>query len=169
MAYTALMPYSGQPAFRRHWPYSRFFCKLAAIIPPRPCPHQVADCRIGRNGHRTEDQHEGGRRHCHPLKTVPSCELHPCPKIFPGILWLDAVILMTRNQKTKGDLFAKFFKTCLFMKEIQEIKVSFKKNCPLLTRVFSLSKEGRQWLRPLLQYKSGLLSVRCRKDFPIPE
>ena len=39
---------------------------------------------------------------------------HPCPKIFPGILWLDAVILMTRNRKTKGDLFAKFFKTCLF-------------------------------------------------------
>ena len=40
------------------------------------------------------------------------CGLHPCPKIFPGILWLDAVILMTRNRKTKGDLFAKFFKTC---------------------------------------------------------
>ncbi len=56
-----------------------------------------------------------------------------------------------------------------FMKEIQEIKVSFKKNCPLLTRVFSLSKEGRQWFRPLLQYKSGLLLVRCRKNFPIPE
>ena len=98
------------------------------------------------------------------------CELHPCPKIFPDILWLDAVILMTRNQKTKGDLFAKFFKTCqFFMNEMQEIKVLFKKNCPLLTRVFSLSKEGRQWLRPLLQYKSGLLSVRCRKNFPIPE
>ena len=27
----------------------------------------------------------------------------------------------------------------------------------------------RQRFRPLLQYKSGLLSVRCRKNFPIPE
>ena len=69
------------------------------------------------------------------------CELHPCPKIFPGILRLDAVILMTRTGDTKSELFRIFFQTCpFFMKEMEASWISYKRKLPSPDKVSSFQK-----------------------------